>query len=58
MEGLFSLGEETKHTITNRSINLECKVRTEQKEYLDKPEVCETFDHNSSIPSHPAAAVH
>lgn len=52
MGGLFSLGQETKHSIIDSSINLECKVRTEQREYLDKSEVHETFDHNSSIPSH------
>lgn len=52
MGGLFSLGQETKHSIIDSSINLECKVRTEQREYLDKSEVHEAFDHNSSIPSH------
>lgn len=53
MQGLFSLGGDyTKHSIINRSINLACKVRIEEREYLDKSEVRETFDHNSSIPSH------
>lgn len=51
MKGLFSLGEETRHSIIDSSINLECKGRTEQREYLDKSEVRETFDHNSGIPS-------